>query len=662
MNILSKTFKTITLVSLLFTSSITLADRNGDMKILFAWAENYYPSLFSPKKEKLQQQGVWKYVYYSATNTYIGVNDNNEVWVLGDVFGGLLYIDKLSTLLEGTDDVNPETFPLGDYSYLKTYLNWMIKKGMADQNVEGLSIAIVDNQQIVWSQGFGFADTANNIKATSETIYRAGSISKLFTDTLVMKLAERDELDIDEPFKAYLPSFSMKTRFLEADPITPRNIMTHHSGLPFNIVNGMLSDSPDPFRGLIEQLKEDYVAYPPNTIMAYSNVGITLLGLMLEEVTEESFSLYAKQQLFDPLGMRHTSFSNALKGEKVSKTYFNHEQKTETPLRDVPAAGLNANVLDLSNFIKMLLAGGKANNQQILERETIKEMLTPQNKGVELDLSFEFGLGWFIHNNLNIGTIVEHGGATLYHRSQLSILPEHKLGIVVLSNSPSTDGLITEITNTALKLAFSIKTGQEQPAVAIQPKVATRALTLSEIKNYVGQYVSNFGLINMTLQSNKLKVEIDGIEKESTGQIDGNIRLEGFEGGSFSIKTTPDFELLVFNWANNKQIFGEKIKQTSISSDWKKRLGEYTVTNLAKNQTDITTPKNVILREQEGVIMLELSIRAFDVNKLKYPIKPLSENEAIILGFGQGKRETVRAVIVNGEEQIAYSGYLFQKN
>ncbi|WP_239649871.1 serine hydrolase domain-containing protein [Methylocucumis oryzae] len=130
---------------------------------------------------------------------------------------------------------------------------------------------------MVWAQGFGYADAANKIPATPETVYRMGSISKLFTDTLVMQLAEQGKLNIDKPLQTYLPDFWIKTRFTDAGPITPRNIMTHHSGLPGDMSNGMWIQQPKPFSQLVGQLKDEYIAYPPNTIWSYSNLGLNVI-------------------------------------------------------------------------------------------------------------------------------------------------------------------------------------------------------------------------------------------------------------------------------------------------------------------------------------------------------------------------------------------------
>src|SRR5262249_9066515 len=101
----------------------------------------------------------------------------------------------------------------GDYTYTKEYSTWLIQDEMKKNKVIGLSIALVDDQNLVWSQGFGYADLENKVAATPNTEYRAGSVSKLFTATAAMQLVEQGRFDIDKPLKDYLPEFSVKSRF-----------------------------------------------------------------------------------------------------------------------------------------------------------------------------------------------------------------------------------------------------------------------------------------------------------------------------------------------------------------------------------------------------------------------------------------------------------------
>jgi len=138
----------------------------------------------------------------------------------------------------------PEAIVRGDYGAVREYATRLIEDEMRREGVAGLSIALVDDQKVVWAEGFGFADREGQERATPDTIYRVGSITKLFTATAVMQLAEAGKLAIDQPVSAVLPGFSMRSRFDGAGPVTPRLLMTHHSGLPTDILQGFTQAHP----------------------------------------------------------------------------------------------------------------------------------------------------------------------------------------------------------------------------------------------------------------------------------------------------------------------------------------------------------------------------------------------------------------------------------
>ncbi len=447
--------------------------------------------------------------------------------------------------------------------------------------------------------------------------------------------------------------------------------MTHHSGLPGDINNGMWTPKLKPFNQLVGQLKDEYVAYPPNTLWSYSNLGLTLLGATVEQVSGKDFNVYAGEQLLKPLGMVNAKFSQALAGIGASKAYKNHDEKAEMPLRDTPAGGLNTSVLDMSSFMKMVFADGKANGRQILKPETLKEMLRPQNGAVPLDVDFRIGLGWMLRNNLNIGIIAEHGGATLYHQSKLSLLPEHKLGVIVSANSPPSGDLLIKVTNTALKLAMAIKTGKQVPIDNEKPPISTRTLTEQEQQKAAGQYATQFGYAKLTPEGNGLVTEIDdktldfvvredecyGIRYKLFGLIP--IQPDELAEVGISLRTIDGHDLVLAHYQGQTFVASEKIEPMPIPESLHNRLGEYEIVNLAGG--DAFVPENCAIRERDGFLMLEYSFPEFDMNNLAFPIAPISDSEAIILGLARGMRETIRIVKVNGAEYVAYSGYLFRK-
>lgn len=302
-----------------------------------------------------------------------------------------------------------------DYKSATDRLVWIVRKEMWRHGIVGLSIAVVDDQKVAWARGFGHADKGRDVPATPETVYRVGSISKLFTATAAVQLAERGLMDPDRPLNDYLPEFSIKSRF-NGGVITPRNIMTHHSGLPANYLRGMWTRDPAPLGRLVELTRGEYAAYPPDWVFSYSNLGFALLGAAVEKTAGKDFSGQMDEALLGPLGMTSSRFATRLGASPGnSKGYRDGKETEDPPLRDVPAGGLNSSVADLAHFMEMIFADGGYGGKTILKPGSAGEMLRPQNQNVPLDFSFRVGLGWMLGGLGDIdikgaGPVAHHAG------------------------------------------------------------------------------------------------------------------------------------------------------------------------------------------------------------------------------------------------------------
>lgn len=568
----------------------------------------------------------------------------------------------------------PEAPARGDYASTRQYLSQLIRYEMKRHAVTGLSIALVDGQKIVWAEGFGHADRAANIAAAPETVYRVGSISKLFTDTAVMQLAEQGRLDIDRPVQAYLPQFAIRSRFAGAGAgaITPRNLMTHHSGLPDSFVNGMWTDHPAPFSSVTAALRDDYAAYPPDYVFAYSNIGITLLGDMIQTVTGEDFAARLGRTLLQPLGMRDSSFALGLSGPLASKAYRDGKEADEKPLRDVPAGGLNSNVLDLSRFMQMTFAEGRANDRQILRPETVAQMLKPQNGAVALDQDFRIGLGWMLTGKIdNAGPVAQHAGATLFHRSQLMILPQHKLGVVVLSNSATAGGVVTDIATAALQQALEVKTGVRQT----EPKRRepdTASLTPQQLQSWPGQYATHFGYAKVSKNGDRLRATLADadfdLNPRGAGKVGLQYRLLGLVPLSIdaldklqlSQALVSGRDVLLAENDGRTMLGGERITPRPVPQTWLHRLGDYAFVNTKPGEDGVQIDK-VALVQRDGLLMVDVSVRDSPDESGLLPLEAVSDSEAILSGIGRGKGETIRVIDIDGVEHLAYSGFLLRK-
>ncbi len=570
----------------------------------------------------------------------------------------------------------PKTATPGDYEYTKTYVSWLTKKLMDDHDIPAVSIALVDDQKIVWQQGFGLANVKNKIPATAKTVYRVGSIAKLFTDSATMKLAEEGKINIDQPLVKALPEFSIRNRFKNAGAVTPRNIMTHHSGLPADMLRGMWTeDSEARFTEVVDILKDEYMAYPPNYIYSYSNVALSLLGHAVQETSGQKFEDYMDQALIKPLGMLNTGFVEKESYRPyLASGYAKGDEINPGQIRDRPAGGLYSNVTDLSRLLSMVFANGKSRDgQQVLKAETVQEMIRRQNTNVPLDFNFDIGLGWFLIRQGIDGTdkVISHGGGTPCFFSQIIGLPEQKLGVVVLANSCSGGSTVADVGVAALKLALEAKTGYRQ---SLETKITKAPIaeqpTDEQLDKFVGRYATWLGLIKVSRDDDRLKAKISGWNFDLVPLTDGKFSIQFKLFGMFSIRYLYGIDLdnvtlnpvvvdgrsiVVMRFKGRDQIFGEKVIPQAIPESWLARLGNLEVQGTDNN---MRFSGNRLVND-DGILVMSyrLKMPVLPETKASLPIRPISDDEAIILGLGRGMGETVRIIHADGKEVLRFSGF-----
>jgi CubicO group peptidase (beta-lactamase class C family) len=547
---------------------------------------------------------------------------------------------------------------------------------MRKHDIVGLSIALVDDQRVVWAQGFGHADKEANVPATADTLYRVASISKLFTATAAMQLAERGQLDIDRPLQDYIPGFSIQTRYAQSAPITPRTLMTHHAGLPRDVLKGMVTRQPQPFGSVVEDLRTSTMAYAPGTLFSYSNTGVTLLGQAIENVSGVAFAEHMQRTVLHPLGMSHSSFRTGVSdGPLMSKGYHKGQLAEQFALRDVPAGGLNSSVTELSRFVSMVFADGKAGGHQILQPHTLRTMLQPQNLAVPLDFDLLMGLGWMLGSLgktpiEGAGLLAQHGGALQAFRGQLKILPAHKLGVVILANSSSAGEAIDEIANDALSLALEAKTGIRPTEPPRQQHTEAR-LPESALEEYPGRYTTMAGLARIRADGTRLKADamqrnFDLVPRGS-GQLQLRYSLLGLlriplgplDDIGLSLRSVAGRQVLVAHANGQEVLVGQKMALAAapITPAWRQRLGSYEIED---GGNDHLFTRNIRLIEDQGQLVVDVAIED-EPARTRIPLKPLSDTEALLLGLLDDGGETLGVGQFNGEERLLFSGYQLKR-
>jgi serine beta-lactamase-like protein LACTB len=252
--------------------------------------------------------------------------------------------------------------PRQDYSHVVEKLEEAIAYEMEDKDLPAISIALVDDQEIVWAQGFGMADPDEGIPATAGTVHRIASLSKLFTDMAVMQLAERGDVDIDAPITDYLPEFQPRNSFDRE--ITLRQIMSHRSGIVREPPVGHYFDPTEPtVAQLVESLNSTDIVYEPESRTKYSNAAISVAGYAVEKVRGQSFDQYMQANILDPIGMSRSSYlpkPEIIEHLAIGYMWGYDGRVFEAPtfeLGMVPAAGMYSTAKDLAEFMKMLFNG-----------------------------------------------------------------------------------------------------------------------------------------------------------------------------------------------------------------------------------------------------------------------------------------------------------------
>ncbi len=391
--------------------------------------------------------------------------------------------------------------PREDYAAVADMLERFITHEMADKELPALSIALVDDQQIVWAKGFGFADPKTKLPATAETNYRVGSVSKLFTDIGIMQLVEQGKIDLDEPITRYLPNFRPRNPFGKA--ITLRQLMSHRSGLVREPPVGNYFETSEPsLAQTIASLNNTELVYAPESRTKYSNAAIATVGYVLERTQGEPFARYLKRSVLDPLGLERTSFEPTPRITKdLAKAYMwtVDGRVFEAPTFELgmsPAGSMYTTVTDMGRFMSILFAGGQGTKGQMLKSSTIEEMWTPQFAPPGQKTGYGIGFGV---RELEGRRTVGHGGAIYGFATTLKAMPDDKLGVVVVTTKDAANAVTDRIANLALKAMFALRQGKPIP----QPEI-TSSVDPQLARRIAGRYVEGPNSVDLIESAGKL--------------------------------------------------------------------------------------------------------------------------------------------------------------
>lgn len=325
-----------------------------------------------------------------------------------------------------------------------------ILEKMRQTKMPALSIALIEDGEVVYKRGFGFRVLENFMPADENTVYGVGSITKSFTALAIVKLAEEGKIDLEAPVENYLP---LKL-WPFGEPVRLKHLLYHASGVPslgyaeafidgvFNLGEGWLPvKDPDDVL-LFAKDAESWAFTKPGERFFYSNSGYVMLGKIISKVTGMRYEDYVKKHILEPLSMNRSYFcrEDVEKDPNVAAGYVIDPQSGAHVRKMFPYGissdgGLLSNVVDLTNYLKLYLNRGEFNGGRIVSKEAIESM----EKGY-IPVPWEsfgdekYGFGWIVHPSFLGEKLIEHSGSVLIYTGFVGYIPERNLGVALLSN------------------------------------------------------------------------------------------------------------------------------------------------------------------------------------------------------------------------------------
>jgi D-alanyl-D-alanine carboxypeptidase len=396
------------------------------------------------------------------------------------------------------------TTPLAEHTEVKSAIELLVawlEAQVVHRELPGLAIGIVHDQTLVWGRGFGWADVERREAATPDTLYRIGSITKLFTATAILMLRDAGKLGLDDPVTASLPWFAMKQTSPEGGPITIRHLLTHTSGLPREAAFPYWTDDRFPtVEDIRARLPMQECPLPTESRWKYSNLGATLAGEVVAAVSGEPYADFIRRHILEPLGMSATLVESPRPGHQRLATGYERwlpgRKRTPwsiTDLRGLTAAGnMATSVTDLARFAMLQLRGGAAGGAQILSGRSLAEM--HRVHWLEPEWQAGWGLGFRVLR-IRGKTFVGHGGGVRGFRTELRICPADKIAVIVFINADDGE------TWSYMDKAFDWVGGAITSALKPAPPTADPAW-----QRYVGRYRNPWGDLQILVRGGELIV------------------------------------------------------------------------------------------------------------------------------------------------------------
>ncbi len=539
-----------------------------------------------------------------------------------------------------------------DYSKHLQQIEQKVDARRKELGIPGMSLVIVKDDKIIYIKGLGYKDFENKIVVTPDTQFAIGSATKAFTALSVLMTADEGKLSLDDSPKKLLPYFKMYDPETDKN-ITIRDLMSHSSGLnrtDLAMITGKLNRAE-----LIQVAAQAKPTAKLREKFQYQNIMFAAAGELVTQAQKTPWETFVPDRIFKPLGMTNSNMS--MKQMEKAKDYsfgysynFDTKETTKLPFRDIdevaPAGSINSSARDMGEWIRFVMNGGTVNGKRLVSEANFAEWIKPQMK---MSPAMDYGLGWFLQK-WNGHTVVQHGGNIDGFNSLVAMIPEKKIGFVMLTNVSGSS-----LGNDIMPTIFS--------TILDGPKDEAVKLPLKTMQLLAGKYGTAERSIEVKIEGEDLFLVVPGqppykLERTAPRTFKALGLPDGF-GAKFTPETGDATELEMIQPQGNRKlprITGDAPKTTAPESKAAKELiGRYTPPG--------STEAVIEVKEDAGKVTFNIPgqqpYALIELEKDKYSLSPLPETYSLkAKRDAAGKLTSVVVTQPEGEFEFKLAGTL----
>ncbi|UCF20553.1 MAG: serine hydrolase [Gemmatimonadota bacterium] len=409
-------------------------------------------------------------------------------------------------------------------------LDAFISGVVTESGLPGLAIAVVKDGEVILSKGYGYRDLDGQLPVTSSTLFAIGSITKSFTVTVLGMLADEGKLDWDVPVRTYLPDFRLQDD-VAGERMTPRDLVTHRSGLPRHDLLWYGSDLTR--REMYERLRYLEPSKDFRQVFQYQNLMFMTAGYLAGQIAGTGWEELVRERVFQPLGMLRSNFSvhDSQKSDDFAYPYVRlGDEVRQVDFRNLdeigPAGSINSSVEEMIRYVQLHIEKGKHGGEQLLSQSNAEQMQTPQ-MAIQGAIQYEelghsaYGMGLVV-SSYRGKKVVSHGGGIDGFIAQLSFMPREQLGMIILTNQ-SGENLVPAIVERgvydrvlglepldwAARIRERLARAEEAEKKAEEEALSQRRDGTSpshDLSEYVGTYEhAAYGVVTISLEADTLR-------------------------------------------------------------------------------------------------------------------------------------------------------------